>query len=271
MNLKLTGQLGGIALVLVFMFVMYGLLSKTDQPMKYITSPITIVTVLVLVLALMGVLKLNVWLLLIMVGLMILVMYQDDLNRFWDDLKDTWESLRKTVNKPGKDEREEVKKKFMSKYAEYKSEKDFYVYMRQVDDTMREIVGRTDYSDGTLFNNYYVVVLPEIISIDSGKPLGDKTSEKLTLWAIKHEAEVPIVHNGKVYTVRARAYLIKKYVFEEFDPRLVLFGPIVQFFDAFSGHPGKKHITNFKYSDFKQYLAEHSFNLPDKLYFEGVW
>lgn len=263
--------IGSIAVILVFFFVLFGLLVHTGDPLKYLASPVTIITIVVLSLALIGALKLNIWLILLLVGLMILVMYQDDLYRLIDDLKDTFELFKKEVSKPGENEKVAVIAKFKSLYADKVSENEFYVYMKQVDDSLREAVGRFDFDDGTFFNNYYVVVLPEIISVDSGRPLGDTTSEKITLWAVRHVVEVPIVHNGKLYTVRAKAYLIKKKITEELPSWAYALNAVAAIFDSFSGHPGKKHIKGVKYADFVQYLEEHSYNLPDKLYFKGVW
>ena len=210
---------------------------------------------------------------LVLIGLIVLTMYQDDIGRFFEDLKDTFGLVKREVNKPSEDEKKAVIEKFKAKYAEYVSEKNFYVYLKQVDDIMRDYVGRTSPSDGTFFNNYYVVVLPEIISVDSGKPLADQPNEMITIWAKRHMAEVPIVHNGKVYTVRTKAFLVKEKALSEVDYIVGIVLPFYSLYNLYKLKGGDKrvHITDTSYSNFVDYLTERSFELPDKIYFKGVW
>lgn len=279
-NLKLSLSGSLIVMVGVFVFVVLGALSHNDEPTKFLTSPITLITVVAIFLALTGVIKLNVISLLIIIALIVLTMYQGKVEDFIEELKwdiDYFKRKYHEMSGTGPYDpynRIEILNKFHEKYAVKYSDTDYYVYIKQVDDLIKDRVGDTK------THNYFLIILPEVLGIKEGVPLATDTDTRITLYAIDHIAEVPIVVNQKVYTVRARAYLVKlnalegtgtiaKWLGYNMTPYDFLYYPINLFKTNIEDF--NKRVRGYaKYSDFVNEVVKHAYDLPDKLYIEGV-
>ena len=276
-NFRLNISANLAVMVAVFILIVLGAVSHTSNPGKYILSPITIVTVFAVFLTLSGVIKLNLVTLLIIIGLIILTMYQDDLSELkkefeWDVhyIKDKLDDFLH-IGAGNKEIRQRVIDKFHKKYAVKYSDTDYYVYIKQVDDEIKERVGHDTWT-----HNYFLVILPEVIDVDEGRPLSSDVDEKITLYAIDHVADLPIVVDYNVYTVKARAYLIRLGMFDGVSEilswmrdKVLLPGDLTSFIETNILDYGKRVHGNKNYKEFVKKLEEHSYDLPDKLFIGG--
>lgn len=284
MNIKLDT----IVMVAIFGFVLFGILTQNSEPTKYLTSPLTILTVLVLFLMLTGILRVELWTLALVIVLLLLTAYQSHIEQFFSELR--WDmahldNLWTTITHSGPHNpeiREKIIAKFHQKYAVKYSDTNYYFYIKQVDS---ELSGRISLEDRIL-HNYYVVILPEILSVTDGLPLDTTTDTRLTMYAIKHQAAVPIVYDSKVYTVIARAYLIElppiggasnieseathnslwDTIIGTFEHAFIPFATLLE---GNVGNINTRAHGTYNYSDFVAWLQKHEYNIPDSFYLEA--
>lgn len=205
-GLKISTSVMNIFAIFMFVVVSYVSINKMDEPRKYLTSPITLITIVFLFALVMGFIRLDLKMGLLFAALLVLTIYQGKIDQLVEDLKDDWKLL---MEKTGhydvpKDVKPEIIKKFHEQYAEYKGS-NVKVTLAKIDEGELNI---PFLSWDRLRYNYYMVITPDIQTVRT-EPLADTSNEKITMRLKQHIAEVPIMHNGKIYWVVTRAYVFK--------------------------------------------------------------